>query len=173
MFDAVIFSGPDPEAAARTLAGLVEGVVESLLNRVLVISAAEDTRLEKLADASGCRLEQNVAPPRLAATMALHLATGHVFAFEAGALLPPGWPSLLNQEFQRRGLPGLEETLAFRPAALGARLKLTAAITARRPLPLTYGALLPRSAITDKGYPGGPVSLRKAARMTAMTVTRI
>jgi hypothetical protein len=173
MFDAVIFSGPDPEAAARTLAGLVEGVVESLLSRVLVISADEDARLDKLADASGCRLEQGVSTNRLAGTLAQHLASAHVLAFDAGALLPPGWPSLLNQEFQRRGLPAQDQTLAFRPAALGARLKLTAAITARGRLPLAYGALLPRSVLTDKSYLGGPVKLRRAARMTAMTVTRL
>jgi hypothetical protein len=87
MFDAVIFSGRDPEAAARTMACLVEGVVEGMLQRVLVVSRETSAELEKLADASGCRLEQGVAADKLPSVLAVHLETPHILAFDAGALL--------------------------------------------------------------------------------------
>jgi hypothetical protein len=173
MFDAVIFSGRDPEAAARTMASLVEGVVEGMLQRVLVVSAESDADLEKLSDASGCRLEQGVAVDRLSAVLAAHLQTPHVLAFDAGALLPPGWPQLLQREFQRRGQPDTEVALAFRPEGLGDRLRLITRIGIRGRVPLTYGALLPRSRITDKAYRGGAVKTHGPIHLTQMSVARM
>ena len=173
MFDAVIFSGKDPEAAARTMACLVEGVVEGMLQRVLVVSAESSDGLEKLADASGCRLEQDVAAGKLAGVLAAHLQTPHVLAFDAGALLPPGWPHLLQREFQRRGQPDAEVSLAFRPEGLGDRLRLIARIGVRGRVPLTYGALVPLARITDKAYRGGAVKTHGPIHMTQMGVGRV
>jgi hypothetical protein len=173
MFDAVIFSGRDPEAAARTMACLVEGVVEGMLLRVLVVSAERDTDLGKLSDASGCRLEQGVAADKLAGVLAAHLQTPHVLAFEAGALFPPGWPQLLQREFQRRGQPDAEVALAFRPDSLGDRLRLIARIGIRGRVPLTYGALLPRERLTDKAYRGGAVKSHGPIHLTQMSVARM
>ncbi len=173
MFDAVILSGRDPEAAARTMACLVEGVVEGMLHRVLVVSTERSADLEKLSDASGCRLEQGVAADRLSAVMATHLQTPHVLAFEAGALLPPGWPTLLQREFQRRGQPDAGVSLAFRPEGLGDRLRLIARIGVRGRVPLTYGALVPRAHLVDKTYRGGAVKTHGPIHMTQMSVARV
>jgi hypothetical protein len=173
MFDCIVFSGPDPEPAARTLAGLVEGVVDGVLGRMLLVSAAAGGELSMLADASGCRLEQGVSPERLCEVLAGHLTTPHALAFEAGALLPAGWPQLLQQELQRRGEPGTAVALAFRPEALAARLRLIAAIGVRGRLPLAYGALLPKARLTDRGFKGGPVKTYGPIHMTQMSVGRI
>jgi hypothetical protein len=173
MFDAVIFSGKDPEAAARTMAFLVEGVVEGMLRRVIVISAEAGRDLEKLADASGCRLEQAVAPEQIPAILAAHIETPHVLAFEAGALLPPGWPVLLMREFQRRGQPDADVSLAFRPEKLSDRLRLIARIGVRGSVPLAHGALVPKARLTDGAYRGGPVKTMGPIHMTQMSVGRI
>ncbi len=173
MFDAVMFSGANAEPAARTLSGLVEGVVEGVLSRVLVVSDQNSPALEKLADASGCRLEQDVSADRLASVLATHLETEHVLAFEAGALLPAGWPSLLAVEFQRRGKPGTAVSLAFRPDALADRLRLLFAISTRGRIPLAHGALLPKARLTDGVYRGGPVKTYGPIHMTQMSMGRM
>jgi hypothetical protein len=173
MFDAVIFSGRDPEAAARTMACLVEGVVEGMLQRVVVVSSERSAGLEKLSDASGCRLEQGVAREKLPVVLAEHLQTPHVLALEAGALLPPGWPLLLQREFQRRGQPDAEVSLAFRPEGLGDRLRLIARIGVRGRVPLTYGALIPRAHLIDRNYRGGAVKTHGPIHLTQMSVARM
>jgi hypothetical protein len=173
MFDAVIFSGRDPEAAARTMACLVEGVVEGMLQRVLVVSTERSDDLETLADASGCRLEQDVSAENLSGVLAAHLQTLHVLAFDAGALLPPGWPHLLQREFQRRGQPDAEVSLAFRPEGLGDRLRLIARIGVRGRVPLAYGALVPRAHLADRTYRGGAVKTHGPIHLTQMSVARV
>jgi hypothetical protein len=173
MFDAVIFSGKDPEAATRTMASLVEGVVEGMLLRVLVVSGERSDDLERLADASGCRLEQGVAAEKLPGILAAHLQTPHVLAFDAGALLPPGWPQLLQREFQRRGQPDAEVALAFRPEGLGDRLRLILRIGAGGRVPLTYGALIPRAQLLDKAYRGGAAKTHGPIHLTQMSVARM
>jgi hypothetical protein len=173
MFDAVMFSGADPEPAARTLSGLVEGVVEGIIGRVLVVCEHSSPELERLADASGCRLEQGIVPDQLAGVLAGHLETSHVLAFEAGALLPAGWPSLLALEFQRRGQPGTAVSLAFRPEILVDRLKLMFAISTRGRVPLLHGALLPKARLTDSVYLGGPVKTFGPIHMTQMSMGRM
>jgi hypothetical protein len=173
MYDAVIFSGADPEPAARTLSGLVEGVVEGIVGRVLVVCEHSSPELEKLADASGCRLALAVSPGQLAGALAAHLETPHVLAFEAGALLPAGWPSLLALEFQRRGKPGAAVSLAFRPEILTDRLKLLFEISTRGRIPLAHGALLPKARLTDGVYLGGPVKAYGPIHMTHMSMGRM
>jgi hypothetical protein len=173
MFDAVIFSGRDPEAATRTMASLVEGVVEGMLQRVLVVSRECSDDLEKLSDASGCRLAQGIAAEKLAGILAGHLQTPHILTFEAGALLPMGWPQLLQREFQRRGQPDAVVSLAFRPENLGDRLRLIANISVRGRVPLAYGALVPRSLLADTGYGGGAVKSHGPIHMTQMSVARV
>jgi hypothetical protein len=173
MFDAVIFSGKDPEAATRTMAGLVEGVVDGMLQRVIVISTQSSDGLETLADASGCRLEQGVEAENLSGVLATHLQTPHVLAFDAGALLPPGWPLLLQREFQRRGQPDAEVSLAFRPEGLGDRLRLIARIGIRGRIPLAYGALVPRVHLLAKTYRGGAVRTHGPIHLTQMSVGRM
>ncbi len=172
MFDAVIFSGPDPERAARTLAGLIEGVIDGLLRRVLVVSASQSADLEKLADASGCRLEQGVAADLLAKVLAEHLETPHVLAFEAGALLEPGWTVLLNRAFQRHGLPAADAALAFRPESLPERLHLRWIAMPLRRLPLTHGLLVPRGRLTAPGFDSRTVRLSGRVRLAPLTVAR-
>ena len=173
MFDAVIFSGKDPEAAARTMAFLVEGVVEGMLRRVIVVSGERGADLERLADASGCRLEQGIGPERVPAILASHIETPHVLVFAAGALLPPGWPVLLMREFQRRGQPAADTGLAFRPERWSEKLVLTAKIALRGCVPLAHGVLLPKEWVTDAGYRGGAVTKRGPVRLTDMRVGRI
>ncbi len=173
MFDAVIFSGKDPEAAARTMAFLVEGVVEGMLRRVIVVSGESGPDLERLADASGCRLEQGIGPERIPAILASHIETPHVLAFAAGALLPPGWPVLLMREFQRRGQPAADGALAFRPERLGERLGLLARIALQGRVPLSHGALLPKGRLTDAAYRGGAVKTLGPIHLTEMRVGRI
>jgi hypothetical protein len=172
MFDAVVFSGPDPERAARTLAGLIEGVIDGLLGRVLVVSASRSADLEKLADASGCRLEQGIAGDRLAHVLSSHLETPHVLAFEAGALLEPGWPIKLNRLFQRHGLPVADSTIAFQPENLGSRMKLRLVAIPLGRLPLTYGLLLPKSRLTASGFDGSIVKVSGRVRLAPPTVAR-
>jgi hypothetical protein len=172
MFDAVIFSGPDPERAARTLAGLIEGVIDGLLGRALVVSQWQSADLDKLADASGCRLEQGVETEHLPAVLAAQIKTPHVLAFEAGALLEPGWPVHLNRMFQRHGLPAGDGAIAFRPENFGPRMVLRwIALSAGR-LPLTHGLLLPRSCLVTPGVTGQTARVSGKIRMAPMTVAR-
>jgi hypothetical protein len=129
--------------------------------------------LEKLADASGCRLEQGVTADRLSGVLATHIQTPHVLAFDAGALLPTGWPQLLQREFQRRGQPDAGVALAFRPEGLRDRLKLIARIGIRGRIPLTYGALLPQARLADRAYRGGAVKSHGPIHLTHMSVGRM
>jgi hypothetical protein len=172
MFDAVIFSGPDPEHAARTLAGLIDGVIDGLLRRVLVVSASQNADLDKLADASGCRLEQGVEARRLPAVLASHLETSHVLAFEAGALLEPGWPVHLNRMFQRHGLPASDAAIAFRPENFGPRMVLRWIALPTGHLPLTHGLLLPMSCLVVPDFNRKTARVSGGIRMAPLTVAR-
>ncbi len=171
MFDAVVIAGADPEPAARTLAGLVEGVVDGMARRVVLASLADTDALRRLADAAGCRLALGVPQGGFGAALREHLEAAHALAFTAGALLPAGWPEILTQELRRRGPPGADAGLAFRPAGLGARLALLAAAKGRR-LPLAYGVLAPRAALTGGGFDGAAVRVRHGALAAHLTTAR-
>jgi hypothetical protein len=171
MFDAVVIAGAEEERAARTLATLVEGVVDGVLQRVVLLSAADTDGLRRLADAAGCRAALGVAQGGFGEALKPHLATPHALALAAGALLPPGWPEALRQELLRRGAPGLDQAIALRPATLAMHLRLAAAMTGRRRTPLAHGALAPRTSLTARGFDGSAVQGR--ARMAAgLTVER-
>jgi hypothetical protein len=154
MFDAVVIATADPTPAARTFATLVEGVVAGMVRRVTLLSAADGEGLSALADASGSRAALAVPVAAFGDALRGHLDTGHVIALEAGALLPADWPNRLKEELQRRGEPPPDAGLAFRPAALAARLRLHAALAARRRIPLRHGVLAPKAALLARGFDG-------------------
>jgi hypothetical protein len=165
VFDAVIIAATDAEPAARTLATLIEGVVEGVLGRAILLAPRETDDLLRLADAAGCRFVAPVAGEMLRP----HLATAHVLAVRAGALLAPGWPEMLRRELARRGAPGEGRALAFRPAALGATVRLQALAAGRR-VPLDHGALAPRALVTAHGFDGSSL---KAQRVTIAAHLRV
>jgi hypothetical protein len=173
MFDVVVISPAGPELAARTFAGLVEGVVDGLVRRAVLLSSQESEGLRRLADAAGCRLEAGIAATGFGEALKAHLETAHVLVFTAGALLPPGWPDLLQHEFQRRGALGPAEGLAFRPTGLGARLRLMAALAGRSRVPLAHGALLPKGALTGRGFDGASAKALGPVQVTQMAVERM
>ncbi len=171
MYDAVIFADADPEPAARTLSCLVEGAVEGLLNHVLVVSSAESDGLVALADAAGCRLEMGVTAQRLPEALKRHLVTTHALAFAAGALPPSGWPARLRDELRKRGEPDAEMALLFRPENRREAWKLIAKVSLRGRMPLTHGALVPRSLLPD--YRSGSIRSHGPMHITDMTVGRL
>jgi hypothetical protein len=171
MYDAVIFAEADPEPAARTLACLVEGAVEGLLNHVLVISATQSEELAALADAAGCRVELGVTGDRLPEALKRHLVTTHTLAFAAGALPPAGWPARLRDEFRKRGEPDPEMALLFRPERRREAWKLIAKVSLRGRMPLAHGALVPRFLLP--GYRAGSIKSHGPMHISEMTVGRL
>ncbi|MGL4240232.1 MAG: hypothetical protein ACRCTI_03880 [Beijerinckiaceae bacterium] len=172
MFDVVIVSGPDPDAAARTLATLVEGVVEGLLRRAILASTADGADLRRLADEAGCRAAAGVAESDLGRTIADLSETPHLLVMKAGALVPPGWTDMLYQDLKRRGPPAIDSGVAFRPAALPARLRIAAAMATARPMPLDHGAIVPRAALRHRSFNGERVPTARGWRMARLTVER-
>jgi hypothetical protein len=170
MFDALVVSGEDPLPAARTFGALVEGVVEGAIRRAVLLSPADTDALRKLGDEAGCRMVLGASAP--GAALAGAFETDHVLALEAGAVLPQGWPHLLRQELQRHGAPRRDAGLAFRPAALPARLRLSAAVTLGRPVPLAYGALAPRAAVMARTFDGRSVGAAPGWRVVGLTTAR-
>ena len=136
MYDAIIFAEADPEPAARTLACLVEGAVEGMLNHVVVISEAETAALATLADAAGCRLEMGITRAALPEALRRHLVTPHTLAFTAGALPQPGWTARLRNELHRRGEPHPDMSFVFRPERRSEAWKLIAHVSLRGRMPL-------------------------------------
>ncbi len=171
MYDAVIFAEADPEPAARTLACLVEGAVEGLLNHVVLVSAVESDGLTALADAAGCRLEMGVSEQGLPEALRRHLVTPHTLAFAAGTLLPVGWPARLRDEFRKRGEPDPEMALLFRPERRREAWKLIARVSLRGRMPLTHGALVPRALLP--GYRAGSIKSHGPMHISEMTVGRM
>lgn len=154
MFDAVVIAGTAAEPAARTFAGLVEGVVEGVVQRVILASLHDGDDLRGLADAAGCRAALGLAPGAMGAALAGHLATTHVLAFEAGALLAAGWADELRQDLQCTGGPAADTGLALRPASPAARLGLAVALACGLRVPIAHGILVPRARLTDGGFDG-------------------
>jgi hypothetical protein len=172
MFDAVVIAAADPEPAARSFATLVEGVVEGMVRRVTLLSAHDSKELRLLADAAGCRTALGTPPTGFSEALKDGLETQHVIALAAGALLPAGWPDMVRHELQRRGAPPSTAGLAFRPDALVARLRVMAALTGRRRLPLGHGALAPRAALTGRSFDGSAVETGAKWALAQMTVVR-
>jgi hypothetical protein len=172
MFDAVVIAGADAEPAARSFATLVEGVVDGMLRRAVLLSPVESDGLRAIADAAGCRLVAGVTPDGFGEALRAHLETPHVLALAAGALLPAGWPERLRLALQRSGAPPAATALAFRPAGLVARIGLRAAIAGRARLPLTHGALAPRAALTARDF-DGRTAAAFARIATDVTVERL
>jgi hypothetical protein len=172
MFDVVVIAEADAEPAARSLATLVEGVVDGMLRRAVLLSSAENDGLRGLADAAGCRLVAGVPAGGFGAALTPHLETPHVLALAAGALLPPGWPELLRQAQRQSGAPAEDMALAFRPAGLAARLRLRAAIIGRARLPLTHGALVPRASLTARDFNGVTIAPLRARLAVEVRVER-
>ncbi len=172
MFDAVVISGPDPEPAARTFGTLVEGVVAGLVRRAVLLSAHDNDGLRALADAAGCRLAAAVPAGHLGDAVGEHIETDHAIALAAGALLPHDWPNRLRQDLQRRGPPPADAGLAFRPDGLAARLRVMAALTGRRPVPLRHGALAPKAALASRAFDGTHVPTGARWALAQLTVQR-
>jgi hypothetical protein len=173
MFDAVIFSGADPEAAARTLSTLVEGVVENMVARVTVVSFEEGPDLAKLADAAGCRVLAGVERSKLREQLSAVLESTHLLALRAGALLPPGWPGLLRAEIAQRGMPGGGVALLFEPMLLKDRVKLIVTQTVKGRFPLDHGALVPRTALLEGGFDGQTIKVFGPVQMSRLKVMRV
>ncbi len=165
MYDAVIFSNADPAASARTLATLVEGVVEGMLGRMIVVADAGNDGFEKLTDAAGCILVVANTPADIPALLKKHLTTGHVLAFKSGALLPSGWPAILKSEIRKHGHPYPEGAFAFRPPTKKTFLTMAVSLTIRQKMTLTHGGLVPRDwllhpmFVGDTLRPPGPVHM--------------
>jgi hypothetical protein len=171
MYDAVIFA-EHPEPAARTLACLVEGAVDGVLNHMLIVSPPRSDDLATLADEAGCRLEMGVDAAAMPAALERHLVTPHALAFAEGALPGPGWPQRLRDEFRRRGQPEREMIVAFRPERRREAWKLIAAISIKGRVPLGYGALVPRPLLIHR-LKGGTVRSHGPMHLTEMTVGRV
>ena len=171
MYDAVIFADTDPEPAARTLACLVEGAVEGVLNHVLLLGREQSDAMAALADAAGCRLELGVTERALPEALRRHLVTPHTLAFAAGALPSTGWPARLQQELRRRGEPDPEMSLVFRPERRQDAWKLIAHVSLRGRMPLTHGALVPRALLPHMR--AGCVKSHGPIHITEMTVGRL
>jgi hypothetical protein len=167
MYDAVVFSNTNPAASARTLATLVEGVVEGMLGRVVVVASAGLDGFEKLTDAAGCLLVVVDRPAEIPVRLKEHLTTSHVLAFQGGALLPPGWPSLLKAEIHKQGHPPPEGTFAFRPSTTKTFLTMAVSLTVRQKMTLAHGGLVPKACLLhpaflgDTLHPPGPVHMAK------------
>jgi hypothetical protein len=137
MIDALVIARPpqgpgtSAEAAARTLATLVEGVVEGLLGRVALVGPDADPELRRLAEAAGCALAAD--PAALSGR-----AAGWLLALPAGTLLLSGWPARLEDSLRRGLAPG--EALAFRPEDAGWTEPLR---NLMRPGRMPAGGLLP------------------------------
>lgn len=171
MYDAIVLA-QEAEPAARTLSTLVEGAVEGLLNHVLLVSERQSDDLAALADAAGCRCELGVSPDVLPEALKRHLVTPHALAFQAGAVLPAGWPGRLRDEFRRRGQPDPEMSLLFRPEKRLEAWRLIAAVSLRGRMPLGHGALLPRVRLIG-GLRNGMVKSHGPMHLTEMTVGRV
>jgi hypothetical protein len=126
------------EAAARTLATLVEGVVDGGLSRVLLVSAGPEEDLASLADAAGCLLACNVVPANAAATIAEHLSAEWLLMLRAGCLLPPGWAQVVASADHDAGT-------VFKPTGLRKRLAMTTRMKLGLPLPTDSGIIVRRS----------------------------
>jgi hypothetical protein len=172
MFDAVVITGADAEPAARTFATLVEGVVDGVVRRATLLSSHDTAELRTLADAAGCRMALGVAAGAFGDTLKDSLETSHVITLGAGALLPAGWPDKLRHELQRRGAPPPDAGLAFRPERLAGRLGVVARLAWRGRLPLTHGALVPRSVLVAHDFDGLAVPTGARWAMAQLTVQR-
>jgi hypothetical protein len=143
MLDAiVIVDGEDPyrtEATARSLATLVEGVVDGGLARLLLVTSSPAGDLAKLADASGCRLAADVNQDNLASTLGAHLTQPRTLLLRAGCLLPPGWPDTLARSPANRAL-------VFSPDNAGVRLSLAMRLRFSRPIAIDHGVIVSRGA---------------------------
>ena len=173
MFDAVIFSGPAAEPAARTLSTLVEGVAANLLGRVTVVSPEASTELTALVEAAGCQLLMGESGEALRARVSEKVATPHVLALQAGVLLPPGWPTMMRAEFAVRGMPDSGIALLFEPDDLQARLKLIFSQMVKGRFPFDHGALVPRGQFTETAFDGRPMKVMGPVQMSRLRVTRM
>ena len=171
MFDAIVFAS-QPGPAARTLSCLVEGVVEGLVNRVLLVSAGTSEALAALAEVAGCRIELGIPEAALPEALRRHLETPHMLAFEAGALPPPGWPARLADELRRRGGLDSEVSLLFRPERRIEAWRVIAEVSLRGRMPLRHGALLPRAQLIA-GVSGGAVRRQGPVLVAEMRVGRV
>ena len=173
MYDVLIFSSANPEAAARTLSSLVEGVVDGMVGRVTVMSAETSPELLMLGDASGCRVEAGVPADKLHACVSASVGTEHVLAFKAGALMPSGWPQLMKNEMIIRGKPGTAVALLFEPPTLVERIKLILQQMVKGRFPLDYGALVPREQLLHTGFDGLTVKVFGPVQMSRLKTSKL
>jgi hypothetical protein len=167
MYDAVILADANPAASARTLATLVEGVVEGMLGKVVVLTSTENDDFAKLTDAAGCILVMAETAAQIPVVLKDYLTTSHVLAFKAGAILPPGWPAMLKAEIHRQGHPYPEGAFSFRPPTRKTFLTMAFSLTVRQKMTLVHGGLVPRDWLLDPQFAGetlrpyGPVHMAK------------
>ncbi len=172
MFDVVVLVEKDVVAGARTLASLVEGVVEGHLRRLVLVSSETSTELAALADQAGCRLEAGVARGDLGHRLAAHLTTPHSLVMVAGTLLEPGWTHALRADGLRHGVLKGAQAVFFTPEDRAARLKLRLGVALRRPAPVLHGVLASTHALLHGGFDGQRLRTGHASRLARVITGR-
>jgi hypothetical protein len=157
MFDCIVIAR-NPDATARTLACLVEGVVAGVIARATIATDASSNELERIADAAGCDLAKGFSElPGLA-------KTAHALVFSDGAMPGPGWPERLMAEIARRGPPERDVAWWFRPETALEQLRLRLALGVGRSASLGCGALVPRGRLVASAG-GGRVKAKGGDRI--------
>jgi hypothetical protein len=172
MFDVVVLVEKDVVAAARTLASLVEGVVEGHLRRLVLVSSETSAELTALADQAGCRLEAGVPRGELGHRLAAHLTTPHSLVIAAGTLLEPGWTHALRSDGLRNGAVQGAQAVFFTPEDMAPRLKLRLGVALRRPAPVLHGVLASTHALLHGGFDGQRLRVGRAARVARVITGR-
>jgi hypothetical protein len=157
MFDCIVIAR-NPDATARTLACLVEGVVAGVIARATIAVETPSEELDRIADVSGCDVAQGFA------NLASQAHTPHALVFADGALPAPGWPKRLMAEIARKGLPERDVAWWFRPEAALENLRLRLALGTGRSASLGCGALLPRGRLVASAG-GGRVKAKGGDRI--------
>ncbi|MGL5116387.1 MAG: hypothetical protein ACRC7G_12160 [Beijerinckiaceae bacterium] len=165
MFDCIILART-PEATARTLACLVEGVVAGTILRATLVAEQPSPAFSQISDAAGCDLAISIAG------RSAHATTPHVLLFADGAMPQPGWPERLLAEMSRRGAPVADAAWWLRPESSLDLLKLQLALALRRSASPRNGVLAPRTRLTEIAQ-SHRVRARGSDRMIGITSARL
>jgi hypothetical protein len=172
MFDVIIFANTAVEPVAQTLATLVEGVVADSVKRVIVVAPLPHEELSKLADSVGCEIMALSPGDALVSQLLDTLTTQHTLTLNAGALLPPGWPELVQAEFRQRGMPGSAVAVLFKPEPMIEWVKLLFLQTVKGRFSPNYGALIPRTQLLSSELNGIGIKVMNGPVQMSQIVTR-
>ncbi|GHC71307.1 hypothetical protein [Limoniibacter endophyticus] len=155
MLSVVVVPADDPEALARTLAVLVEGVLEGVICEAFVIDEGLEAASLEVADQAGCMLMKN-RPAEIAAAM----RGEWLLVLEAGAIPGEGWVQALSLH-----MASACETASFRHERWWGNLGLR---FLRRPL--AFGLLVKRRRAMEQAEKGFEVIARGARLSIAATI---